>query len=229
MPSPEGEGRDLRSGSLPQRETRGCHVGPLEVVRVVLLGGFCVWVGPRVIEKDGWRLNKATALVKLLALAPHHSLHREQVMETLWPELDPKAAANNLYRTLHAARRVLEPGSGGSGNRYLPLEEGRITLCPAGQLWVDVEAFEEAAEAARRSGEPAAYRAALDLYVGDLLPENLYEGWTENRRRQLRRLRIDLLIELAWLYEERGERESAVEALSKVVASESSRWVRPPQ
>jgi hypothetical protein len=53
MPSPEREGRDLRSGSLPQRETRGCHVGPLEVVRAVLLGGFCVWVGPRVIEKDG--------------------------------------------------------------------------------------------------------------------------------------------------------------------------------
>jgi hypothetical protein len=77
---------------------------------------------------------------------------------------------------------------------------------------VDVEAFEEAAEAARRSGEPAAYRAALDLYVGDLLPENLYEGWKENRRRELRRLRIDLLIELAWLYEERGARESAVEA-----------------
>jgi hypothetical protein len=113
MPSPEGEGRDLRSGSLLQRETRGGHVGPLEVVRVVLLGGFCVWVGPQVIEKDEWRLYKATVLVKLLALAPHHSLHREQVMETLWPELEPKAAANNLYRTLHAARRVLEPGSGG--------------------------------------------------------------------------------------------------------------------
>jgi DNA-binding SARP family transcriptional activator len=73
---------------------------------------------------------------------------------------------------------------------------------------VDVEAFEEAAEAARRSGEPAAYRAALDLYVGDLLPENLYEGWKENKRRELRRLRIDLLIELAWLYEERASRPS---------------------
>jgi hypothetical protein len=59
MPSPEGEGWDLRSGSLPQRETRGCHVGPLEVVRVILLGGFCVWVGPRVIEKDGWRRIEA--------------------------------------------------------------------------------------------------------------------------------------------------------------------------
>jgi hypothetical protein len=105
MPSPEGEGRDLRSGFLR-------------------LGGAAGY-------REGWvALNKATALVKLLALAPHHSHHREQVMETLWPELDPKAAANNLYRTLHAARRVLEPGSGGAGNRYLPLEEGADSPVP---------------------------------------------------------------------------------------------------
>ncbi len=86
----------------------------LEAVRVWLLGGFRVSVGSRTIEGDAWRLRKAAALVKLLALAPDHRLHREQVMDLLWPDLATKAASNNLRQTLHGARRTLtsDPGVG---------------------------------------------------------------------------------------------------------------------
>ena len=54
-----------------------------EVVRIEVLGGFRFWVGPRLIEEGRWRLRKAASLVKLLALAPGHRLHREQVMDVL--------------------------------------------------------------------------------------------------------------------------------------------------
>ena len=57
-----------------------------EVVRVWLLGGFRVSVGSRTIDEDAWRLRKAAALVKLVALAPGYRLHREQAMEALWPD-----------------------------------------------------------------------------------------------------------------------------------------------
>jgi DNA-binding SARP family transcriptional activator len=63
-----------------------------EVVRVWLLGGFRVSVGSRTIQQSEWRLRKATTLVKLLALAPGHRLHREQAMDLLRPELGTKAA-----------------------------------------------------------------------------------------------------------------------------------------
>ena len=53
-----------------------------------LLGGFRVSVGARTIEDGGWRLRKAASLVKLLALAPGHRLHREQAMDLLWPHLE---------------------------------------------------------------------------------------------------------------------------------------------
>jgi DNA-binding SARP family transcriptional activator len=55
-------------------------------------------------------------------------------------------------------------------------------LCPRGQLWVDVEAFEEVAATARREKEPAAYWTAIELYSGELLPEDRYEEWSEGRR-----------------------------------------------
>src|SRR5687768_16153636 len=83
--------------------------GETEAMRVWLLSGFRVSVGERTIRKDAWRLRKAASLVKLLGLFPSHRLHREQAMEYLWPDLSPKAAANNLRVALHAARRILEP------------------------------------------------------------------------------------------------------------------------
>lgn len=96
-------------------------------------------------------------------------------------------------------------------------------LCTEGSLWVDVEAFEEAARTARRSHEPAAYEAALDLYAGDLLPTDRYEEWAEEHRRRLRETHLSLLLGLARLREERGVCDLAAEALRRVVAEEPTR------
>ena len=195
-----------------------------EVVRVRMLGGFRVSVGSRSIGEE-WRLKKAAGLVKLLALAEGHSLHREQAMELLWPGLDPESALNNLHYALHVARRILDPAApAGDASRYLHLGQGeRLVLCPEGVLWVDVDAFEEAAATARHEGEPQAFRAAIDLYAGELLPQDRYEPWTEERRAQLSELYLSLLTELAALHEERGEHGPAVELLRRVVAEEPTR------
>ena len=45
-----------------------------EAMRIWLLGSLRVSVGSRSIEPDAWRLKKAAALVKLLALAPGHRM-----------------------------------------------------------------------------------------------------------------------------------------------------------
>jgi hypothetical protein len=102
-----------------------------ETLRVWLLGGFQVSVGARRIEQSEWRLKKAIALVKLLALAPGHRLHREQAMEALWPEANRKAASNNLRTTLHATRKILDSIE---GSRYLTSQDDSLVLCPQGSV-----------------------------------------------------------------------------------------------
>jgi DNA-binding SARP family transcriptional activator len=190
-----------------------------EAVRVWLLGGFSVSVESRTIGQGAWRLRKAAALVKLLALAPGHCLHREQAMDLLWPDSGRKVASNSLRKVLHTARRTLDPDPV-AGPRYLASENESLALCPSGDLWVDVETFEKAAATARREHEPATYRAALDLYAGELLPTDRYEEWAEGRRQELRRTFLSLLVELAGIYEQRGEYGPGIEALRKVVAEE---------
>jgi predicted ATPase/DNA-binding SARP family transcriptional activator/DNA-binding CsgD family transcriptional regulator len=208
---------DKRSTARSRSGSEGTSDRALEAVRVRLLGGFCVSVGSRTIQQNTWRLRKAAALVKLLTLAPRHRLHREQVVEALWPDSGRKAASNRLRKTLHAARRALDPVE---GSRYLVSENDSLVLGAGSSLWVDFEAFEEAAATARRGHDPAAYRAALDLYAGDLLPEDHYEEWTQERRQELRRTFLSLLIELATIHEERGECRQGAEALRRAVAEE---------
>jgi predicted ATPase/DNA-binding SARP family transcriptional activator/DNA-binding CsgD family transcriptional regulator len=209
----------MREGAnTPLAEGRAKETG---VVRIGLLGGFSVTVGDRKVDESAWRLRKAASLIKLLALAPGHRLHRERAMDLLWPESGKKAASNNLRQTLHVARRTLHPDRK-IASRYLSLSGEQLVMCPHEQLWVDVDAFEQAADTARRSEDPAAYRAAIELYPGELLPEDRYEEWAESRRQELRQRFLSLLVELARLYEERGGEglTSAVQALQRVLAEE---------
>jgi DNA-binding SARP family transcriptional activator len=210
---------DRQSTTRERSGSTGIPGDRTEAVRIKLLGGFSISVGARTIAENEWRLKKAAALVKLLALAPNHRLHREQAMEVLWPTSGTRAASNSLRQVLYGARKILDPAAD-SDVRYLSIKEEHLDLCPEGQLWVDVDAFEEASTTARRARDPAVYRVAIDLYTGDLLPDDRYEEWVENRRENLGQLYLALLIELAGLYEERDEHGLAIEALRKATAKE---------
>ena len=111
-------------------------------VRITMLGGFGVQIDGVAVPAGVWRLNKARSLLKLLALAEGNSLHREAVVEALWPELAAAAANNNLHQALHAARRAL--GMAGAPADVLRLREGIVTLCPDGGLETDVGDLEAA-------------------------------------------------------------------------------------
>jgi predicted ATPase/DNA-binding SARP family transcriptional activator len=193
-------------------------------LRVHLLGGFRIAVGDSDVDPTQWPLRKARSLVKMLALAPDHRLHREQLMDALWPELEPVAASNNLRKALHVARRGLAATSDRpERDSYLRLDDGVLTLAAPGQAWVDVNAFEQAAAEARRTGALDDHRAATDLYRGDLLPEDQYEEWAADRRRALREQYLSLVADMADGLERAGRVAEAIEALERVVAMEPAR------
>jgi predicted ATPase len=165
---------------------------------VTLLGGFAAEASGAPVPDSAWRLRKARELVKLLALADGHRLHREQAMDALWPDRDPDSAANNLNQAVHAARRAL-------GSDAITLVDGLLRL----EAEVDVELFERAAAEARQEETPAACVRALSLYGGELLPENRYDDWASLERERL----AELHAELEQLLSELGGAPRAVRAL----------------
>jgi DNA-binding SARP family transcriptional activator len=189
------------------------------VLRIELLGGFRVTVGTHVVPATAWRRTKAAALVKLLALAPGHRLHREQAMDVLWADLAPAAAAANLRKAVHYARGALDAEGGASAIGSV----GDVLCLPSEHLWVDVSAWRAATARARRAGDPKAYAEAVELYGEGLLPDDRYEEWTFAYRDELQAEYVALLEELAELLEARGDIEGAVSAAGRLVAVEPLR------
>jgi DNA-binding SARP family transcriptional activator/predicted ATPase len=171
-------------------------------VHVSLLGGFSVTVGGLPVE-DHWRLRKAKTLVKMLALAPGHRLHRDAIAEMLWPDAELETAANNLYQILHTIRRMM-------GGTSIALDDDVVRLCPAGGLSVDVDVFEQAAAIARSSGDITALERALKLWTGALLPEDQYAEWTLEHRERLSETHTAVVSLLGSKLLEQGEQEAAL-------------------
>ena len=194
---------------------------PSGELRIRLLGGFRVSVGPHDVDDAAWRWRKTRAVIKLLGLTPGYRLHREQVLDRLWPEQPTDAAANNLYQATHIARRTLEPLLPGSrASSWLRLQGDTLLLDPQGGLRVDADTFEAAATAALSTQDPDALERAVRLYTGELLPEDRYEDWTAERREALSRLYLSLLMALAVRHERAGDFTQAIRVLEQVLANE---------
>lgn len=159
----------------------------MKEVAIQLLGRFSVAVDGAPITGDAWRSRRAADVLKLLAISPDRRLHRSQVMEALWPESDPQASGSNLRKALHFARRAT------GDEQTIVSQQGVLVLWPDAQVESDVARFETAAHRALAEGDPAACRAAADLYSGDLLPDDRYESWLAQPHRLLRQCYLDLL------------------------------------
>lgn len=142
----------------------------MDSVELSLLGGFEVSVEGAPVPTVAWT-GRARDLVKLLALTPGHRLPRERVVEALWPRLDAVAGLSNLHKAAHHARRALGDAEA------VVLRKGQVMLAPQARIETDVERFEA-------SGDP-------ELYRGELLPEDRYAEWTEERRAELRTLYLE--------------------------------------
>ncbi|WP_448955227.1 AfsR/SARP family transcriptional regulator [Labrys neptuniae] len=156
-------------------------------VNVQLLGRFSVTVDGQSTTETDWRRSRSVTLVKLLALAPRHRLHREQVMETLWPDLAPEAAAANLRKAVHFARQTLQAAG------MIGLNGEVLSLAPEAALTIDLERYEAAAAAALKARDPVVCAELAGSYGGELLPDDRYAEWTQEPRDRLQALHIQVL------------------------------------
>ena len=106
----------------------------------------------------------------------------------------PAAAQGGPLRPPRARRRR---------RRRCVLRHDVVALLPDGDVGVDADEFRALRRGGRwPTGTAAAAAAALDAYGGPLLPDDLYEPWTERGpRRRCGSLRVDLL-RLAGRWEE---------------------------
>jgi len=157
-------------------------------VQVKLLGGFRVARDDVPVAAEVWGRRQAAQLVQLLAITPDRQLHREQVIDALWPGLSPDAAAPRLHKAAHYARRALDDADA------VVLRQEVVGLFPRrDDVEVDVREFTRAARQAVRAGDATLAAEALEWYAGPLLPEDPYSAWSDEPRRAARQQHLDLL------------------------------------
>lgn len=195
-------------------------IQPAIKLHFILLGGFRLQCGEQSLTDDQIHLRKARELLKLLALTPNHRLHREEVLDLLWPEQSPQQAAHNLSQTLYTLRPKLTELD---TCIHLAFDEESLFLLPADGISSDVEAFEKAARSAlSRSGQInnqtiTCCQEAIRMYTGDLLPDDGPSDLFYQRREQLRQLFTDLLLFFAHANLELNSFTPAIQALQQVV------------
>ncbi len=161
-------------------------------LRVFTLGDFRVLRGQEPIPPDGWRRFKARQLFQLLVTFHPQPLEREQILEHLWPEVPPQAAARNFKVALNAVYNALEPTRPpGHESAYIQRQDTTYRLRPGADLWLDASAFradlDEADRLWERDPDQATRLAAraLSLYQGEYLPDARYEPWATMERENL--------------------------------------------
>ncbi len=152
------------------------RTGPTLVVRD--LGPVELAVDRRVIALSDMR-RKAAALLVFLITRARGAAAKEQVLDAMWPDLGPAAAANSLNQTLYFVRRDIDPFFvDGESPEYVVFENELV--------WLDVELvhsaswlFHGAAASCLAGGSLLDLGpATLQTYRGRFAPEFEYEDWS---------------------------------------------------
>lgn len=148
------------------------------------LGRVRLTIGNRLVDGSEVR-RKVLALLCLLLTMPRHAGTREEVLEQLWPELDPPSALNSLNQTTYFLRRVFEPAyREDTSPTYLHQDSETI--------WLDQELIHSRSASCREiirsvEGSPTPDQAAslADEYRAKFALDFAYEDWASSYRDQL--------------------------------------------
>jgi two-component system, LytTR family, response regulator len=140
------------------------------------LGRISVTVGSETVAGTAVR-RRVLSLLALLLTRPDFASSRDQVLDSLWPDLDPDLAMNSLNQTIYFLRRVFEedfedelsPGYVHHESELIWLDQDLITSASANCLAIihDVAG----------NPSPEAVERLSAAYIGRFALDFEYEDW----------------------------------------------------
>ncbi len=175
-------------------------------IKVQTLGNFQVWRGEEAVMAKDWGRDITLQLFQFFVTARHRrGLHKEQIIDRIWEEVDSKAGQQHFKVALHGLNKALEPERKSRSEAKYILRQGLTYQLHLDLLWIDVDALETfialGNQALPDHPELAiqAYREALDLHHGVYLPNRLYEDWSSDERERIQVLTLGATISLGEL------------------------------
>ncbi len=178
-------------------------------IEIRLLGRLWVRLANgQVVPPPQWTSDKTTDLLRLLALRSGKVVRSASLIEKLWPDATPAAAASSLHAATMQIRKVLGKNS----------IMRHLTGLQLHGIWVDVTARDDLAlEISDALGARdfarvvAAARQAEALYVDDFHASDDDSDWARDIRDELRAQRKLMLVDAAESAIELGMMRDAIE------------------
>ncbi|MEM6800106.1 MAG: bacterial transcriptional activator domain-containing protein [Bacteroidota bacterium] len=175
-------------------------------IRVQTLGRFQLWRSSELVNTKEWGRDVSVQLFQFFVTDRHrHGLHKEQIIDRIWPDLDTKAGQQNFKVALHGVSKVLEPDRKSRTESKYIIRQGPTYQLELEDIWLDVEALDQLIALGNQSliDQPKlavkAFREAIGLYQGSFLPARLYEDWSSEERERIQLLSLGALISLSEL------------------------------
>jgi len=175
-----------------------------------------------------WRSVKAKLAFQYLVTRHREPVAKEVLIETLWPDCDPRTASNNLKAAIHCLRNTL--GILFVSKKSFPCViflQGSYLINPEIDLWVDIDEFQrhwtlgQRFEKEGKSSEAMReYEAAETLYRGDYLEDEPYEEWTLLRREAFKDIYLIILGKLADRSMANADYDSCITYSQKILAKD---------
>lgn len=183
--------------------------------------------GDPVAESD-WRTRQARQLLKILITERPRPVATDRLIEILWPESAPDAAATTLRSAINALRNVLEPERPNRApSKYIHTQAPGYAFRLHPSVWLDVEAFERGLAQAETETDSQAQRNRLEkvlaLYRDDYLISDPYADWAKSERERLQERYFNGLLKLADLQARQGDYTAAISACRRILARDEVR------
>lgn len=195
----------------------------MPTLQIYCLGDFQVIFNGRQIQ-DGIN-RKGRAILTFLALNPKNEIHRDILMDKLWPDSPPESARNCLNVALHNVRKQFSKVD--PKVECIIFRDERYFINPDFDVWLDVQEFSQNWQRGKRleraspSGDTIDYyEAAAKLYKEDFMAGDLYETWPVEERENLREIYLFILDRLSQHHMREGEFETAINLCKKILAKD---------
>ena len=195
-------------------------------VEVELLVHFKVRIDGVAIPDAAWKLTHPRRLLEMLCMQPGHRLHRDLVVEQLWPDSDAKAAANRLYHTVHVLRASLTTGPNTDKRSPLVFQGGMLSIDEGCELVVDFLRFKDLIAQARGAAGASRTQGLLEQAIAMMAKPESHDptGYEAlgTRRDETRRDYGWALEQLAAVHGGGGRLEAAITLLASLIEIEPS-------
>ena len=174
--------------------------------KVYMLGDFKIFLDDKPIEN--LKSRKAREILKYLILNRGQKVSVFDLYDLFWPGFDDESARQNLNTTLYYIRKNL-----GLSSNELTLQEDFCTFSKTRDIYIDFEEFlvlsDEGFKEKEINRRLFLFSKAVSLYKGELLQENVHEEWVREKREYLKRIYVDMLIEMGNIHEKTNNKIDA--------------------